>query len=115
MEEDRRLISCHSELELKNLIKQGNVLVYFYTPMCGTCELANQFLTLVEPLFDNVTIYKCNLSYFTNLSIRYEIQSVPCAILFRNGTVLNKIYAFQSVTNIYEQLQVAYQNQEGSS
>ena len=75
---------------------------YLYTPMCGTCAVATKMLTVVEELLPQVPIGKANLNYIEELAYEYEIESVPCLLVAREGHVTEKLYAFQSVLNLYE-------------
>ena len=86
------------------LKKKNKGAFYLYTPMCGTCQLASKMLDVVEKLFQNLEIGKANLNYFPQLAIEYQIESVPCLLIFENGNVIDKIYAFHSVTYLYEKL-----------
>lgn len=77
---------------------------YLYAPMCGTCQVASKMLEVVEELLPNVQIGKANLNYEEELAIDHEIESVPCLLISKNGEISNKIYAFQSVPFLFEQL-----------
>ena len=78
--------------------------LYFYTPMCGTCQVASKMLTVVEQLLPDVPSGKADLNYLPEMAERFEIQSVPCLIVLKNGVVQEKIYAFQSVPYLFEKL-----------
>ena len=78
------------------------VALYLYTPMCGTCAVATKMLTVVEVLLPQLPIGKANLNYIEELAHEYEIESVPCLLVGREGNVTQKVYAFQSVLNLYE-------------
>jgi len=77
---------------------------YLYAPMCGTCQVATKMLEVVEELLPNVQIGKANLNYIEDLAMDHEIESVPCLLISKNGEISNKIYAFQSVPFLFEQL-----------
>ena len=42
-------------------------LIYFYTPLCGTCQVASRMLHVIEKLVD-VKIGKMNLNYLPRVS-----------------------------------------------
>lgn len=79
--------------------------LYFYTPMCGTCEVASKMLNIVEISFPSLQIGKMDINYVQELAFKYKIESVPCLIVAKNGEITNKVYAFESVTKLYELLQ----------
>lgn len=78
--------------------------LYFYTPMCGTCQVASKMLTVVEQLLPDLPSGKADLNFLPEMAGRFEIESVPCLIVLENGEVQEKIYAFQSVPYLYEKL-----------
>ncbi|WP_062354536.1 thioredoxin family protein [Bacillus kwashiorkori] len=77
---------------------------YLYTPLCGTCQIASKMLQVVMEINPNLLIGKADLNYIPNIATEYEIESVPCLILFNEGKVKGKIYAFQSVPYLLEKL-----------
>ena len=77
---------------------------YLYTPMCGTCAVASKMLNVVEELLPTLPLGKANLNYMEDLAYDYEIESVPCLVIVKNGKIAQKVYAFQSVLNLYEML-----------
>ncbi len=79
----------------------GVQFIYFYTPMCGTCQLASKMLEVVNETILTFHFNKCNLNYFPAVASEYEIESVPCLTIFQDGKIVEKIYAFKSVTYIY--------------
>ncbi|MFT9598789.1 thioredoxin family protein [Mesobacillus sp.] len=78
--------------------------LYFYTPMCGTCQVASKMLTVIEQLLPDVPSGKADLNYLPEMAEHFEINSVPCLIVLKKGEVQEKIYAFQSVPYLYEKL-----------
>lgn len=92
----------------KEWIKEKNTkkvtAFYLYTPMCGTCQVASKMLTVVTELLPDLTIGKANLNYVQEIAGLYEVESVPCLLITENGKVKEKIYAFQSVPNLYNKL-----------
>ncbi|WP_045518004.1 thioredoxin family protein [Neobacillus niacini] len=78
-------------------------LIYFYTPLCGTCQVASRMLHVIENMVD-VKIGKINLNYYPELAERFEIESVPCLLFIKDGELLEMIYAFHSVPFLYEKI-----------
>jgi hypothetical protein len=78
--------------------------LYFYTPMCGTCQVAGKMLTVIDQLLPEIPSGKADLNYLPEMAERFEIESVPCLIMLNKGEVQEKIYAFQSVPYLYEKL-----------
>jgi thioredoxin-like negative regulator of GroEL len=90
--------------EVSSFLKDhSSGLIYFYTPLCGTCQVASRMLQIIEKMVD-IEIGKVNLNYHSNLAKQFEIESVPCLIFFRKGKVVDTVYAFHSVPFLYEKL-----------
>ncbi|SOC41085.1 thioredoxin family protein [Ureibacillus acetophenoni] len=77
---------------------------YLYTPMCGTCAVASKMMGVVEQVISDVPIGQANLNFLEDLAMDLKIESVPCLLISRHGKIEEKIYAFESVQNIYEKL-----------
>lgn len=89
---------------LQSISETETVHVFFYTAMCGTCHLAEKMLSIVAETINGVLIVKTNVNYIKEYATIWEIESVPCLITFANGKIADKIYAFQSVSFLYEHL-----------
>ena len=90
------------EEDFKQVVNQGDTFsLYLYTPLCGTCQVASRMLSITLELFPEVKAGKMNMNYVQSLAEEYEIESVPCLLLFKEGKLINKIYAFQSVPYLY--------------
>jgi len=81
---------------------QSNMtLFYLYTPMCGTCQVAHKMMEVVQELVD-VPIGQANINFIQDVTKDYQIESVPCLLITKDGAVVRKIYAFQSVPYLIE-------------
>jgi thioredoxin-like negative regulator of GroEL len=78
-------------------------LIYFYTPLCGTCQVASRMLEIID-LIVAVKIGKMNLNFYPDLAKNFAIESVPCLVFVKNGTVVETIYAFHSVPYLLEKI-----------
>lgn len=84
--------------------QEGISLLYLYTPMCGTCQLAGKMLEVVAKMFPAFSWGKVNLNFFPDHAVAWEVESVPCLLIFKNKKLTKKIYAFHSVPYLYELL-----------
>lgn len=91
-----------TEQELNTAIQwKRTFCLYLYTPMCGTCQVASQMLSITLDMFPEITCGKMNMNFSRNVPRLYEIESVPCLVIFNKGKPVKKIYAFQSVPYLY--------------
>lgn len=62
------------------------VLVDFYADWCGPCKVMHPILEeLKQKMNDDVRILKINVDKNAKVASRYQIQSIPTLILFKNG------------------------------
>lgn len=86
-------------------IKQHEKTAFFlYTPMCGTCDVSEKMLKVIEKLLPGLPLGIANINYLENLALDLKIESVPCLIVSENGKLTDKVYAFKSVPFLYEML-----------
>ncbi|VEF47068.1 Thioredoxin domain-containing protein [Bacillus freudenreichii] len=81
------------------MAEQASAIIYFYTPICGTCQVAGRMLGIVEEITGS-TFGKADLNYMPELAIDLKIESVPCLMVFQDGLPVEKVYAFRSVPNL---------------
>ena len=75
---------------------------YLYTPMCGTCAVASKMMNVISVMKPEMPIGKADLNYVQSMAIDYEIESVPCLLIQKDGVLQHKVYAFQSVPYLLE-------------
>lgn len=85
------------------LEKKETGLVYFYTPMCGTCQVASKMLQVIEQLVE-FEIGKMNLNFYPDIARDFAIESVPCLLFVEAGKIKETLYAFQSVPFLLEKI-----------
>lgn len=83
---------------------EQDLLLYIHTPFCGTCHIARSFLEEIEKTHKQTIFYEMNASLYPKFMQENEIESVPCLFIKREGKVVEKIYTFHSVANIYHYL-----------
>ncbi|MFA9556200.1 thioredoxin family protein [Evansella sp. AB-rgal1] len=100
------MIKIKSEEQFDNLQKGNDepIILFMTTPMCGTCQLARNFLLVLEKVDNVPPIYEVDVNYFKSYANSWEIESVPC-LLYILGNSITKLYAFESVTKIYQFIQ----------
>ena len=103
--------------QLQQMLDDGKstFALFVYTPFCGTCKLAEQLMRSAVSAFassrlgtDNQvpTIYKVNINVAPKLAQSYRIKSVPCFMVWNNGTCTVQEYALGSMKNWLKWLQM---------
>ncbi|ASK62813.1 thiol reductase thioredoxin [Virgibacillus phasianinus] len=85
-------------------LNQDHYFLYIYTPFCGTCQLAKSMLTKIESVHRENIFLEMNASLHPEFMQKAQIESVPCLLIKDGNQVKEKIYAFQSIPNIYSYL-----------
>jgi thioredoxin 1 len=77
------------------------VLVDFWAPWCNPCKMLSPVIEeLVVEYEGRVKIGKVNTDENMSLSKKFQIVSIPCLILFKNGETLYKTVGFISKNDI---------------
>ena len=68
------------------------VLVDFYADWCGPCKMVAPTMEKLSEEYDGkVKFVKINVDDNQELSSKYDIMSIPTAMLFKNGNVEDSI------------------------
>jgi thioredoxin len=82
------------------------VLVDFWAPWCGPCKMLAPVVEKVAAAHDGrVKFVKLNTDENPSLSGEYQVQGIPCLILFKGGKVVDRIVGFVPEKQISSMLQ----------
>ncbi|AIC94555.1 MULTISPECIES: thioredoxin family protein [Shouchella] len=95
-----------SIVELNKRLQQNwTGWVYVSSPFCGTCQLAEQMLHVVESLQEFTDpILKLNLQLAPEFAMSNRIESVPAMIYYKDGRKIRLSYQFKSVIDLQHHL-----------
>lgn len=82
-------------------IGKGRDALFFSSPFCGTCKVAERMLEVVQAMQVPVTLYKMNINHAVKLRNAWKIASVPCLVILKDGEPERFEYAMHSVEHIY--------------
>ncbi|RHW42671.1 thioredoxin [Neobacillus notoginsengisoli] len=95
--------------ELSAFLTSGKTgLAYFYTPLCGTCQVAGRMLEVIDALQPDLEIGKINLNYAPEFALTFGIESVPCLAFVKEGRAVDAIYAFRSVPYLLDKINTVF-------
>ena len=84
-------------------VDKEKYLIFGYTPTCGTCKVSERMLDIANEIL-KLPITKIDLNFHPDFRQQHEIQSVPILMLMSKGEEQKRIYAFQSVPYLLENL-----------
>jgi thioredoxin 1 len=77
------------------------VLVDFWAPWCNPCKMLSQVIEELAAEYENrVKVGKVNTDENMSLSSKFQISSIPCLILFKNGEPLHRTVGCMSKNDI---------------
>ncbi|MBM4760760.1 thioredoxin family protein [Bacillus sp. B15-48] len=91
--------------QIEQFMNEGKTgVLYFFTPLCGTCQMAAKMVEIVTQLYPELEFGKADLNYMPEIAKHFAVKSVPGLFLFHNGIVEEKIFAFHSVPYLSEKI-----------
>jgi thioredoxin 1 len=85
-----------TNFEKEVLSSDEPVLVDFWAPWCGPCKMLAPVIEELSTEYNGkAKVYKVNTDGNAELSKRFQITSIPCLILFKNGEVFQRIVGFR--------------------
>jgi len=70
----------------------GKVIVDFWAPWCGPCQMLTP---VMEELSTTVKVVKINVDEEQELASEYNVSSIPNVIIFNKGQIIDTIIGFR--------------------
>jgi thioredoxin 1 len=85
--------------------KHAVCVVDFWAPWCAPCHAQLPVLKKLAEELTNIPFFKANIEQNRSMVSQYEISSIPCIIIFKDGKVGLKMVGFQSESKLKDALQ----------
>ena len=82
------LTSQNFNQEIKN---NDLVLVDFWAEWCGPCKSMHPIFTRLAKKYKQVRFARVNVDNAQDIAMKYEVQSIPTFIMFKNAEVVNRM------------------------
>ena len=87
----------------KVLKEKGKVLVDFNADWCGPCRMLKPILEEIAKE-GNYKIVSVNVDNNSELASSYDVMSIPCLLLFKEGKIIDRSVGMTTRENILEML-----------
>jgi len=77
---------------MTTIINTGKVLVDFWAPWCGPCQMLGPIIEEVEKeMGDKIKVQKINVDEDQELAGQYNVSSIPAVFIFVDGQIKETI------------------------
>ncbi len=74
---------------------KGKVLVDFWAPWCGPCQMLGPVIEEISGEVKDVKVVKVNVDEAQELSGKYGVSGIPTVMLFKDGQIVETIVGFR--------------------
>ena len=80
------------------------VLVDFWATWCGPCKIAPIVKEIADEYDGKILVGKVNVDEEPDLTMQYNVSSIPTLMVFKNGQLVNKAVGYREKDEILKML-----------
>jgi thioredoxin 1 len=81
------------------------ILVDFWAEWCGPCKMIAPLLgEIAVEQAEHLTVAKLNVDENPDLAMRYQVQSIPTLLVFKNGTLAKRMVGAKGKSQMLSEL-----------
>lgn len=80
----------------------GTVLADFNADWCGPCKMLAPFLNEFAEENQNIKVVSINIDEEDDLAEEYDVSSIPCLVVFKDGVEFDRSVGFRQKEDIKE-------------
>lgn len=81
------------------------VLVDFWATWCGPCKMIAPIVKEIADEYDGkILVGKVNVDEESDLTMQYNVSSIPTLMVFKNGQLVNKAVGYREKDEILKML-----------
>ena len=97
-------INFANDKNYDELVREGFVIVDFYTTTCVPCKMLSRILEDMCYDYPFVNIVKVNITDYPVLGTRFDIQAVPTVKFYNNGEEKETVVGLMEEDEIVEKI-----------
>lgn len=101
------IILTDKNFENEVLRSAAPVLVDFWAPWCGPCQVQGPIINELAKEIKNAKIAKLNVDENQKTASKFGVMSIPTLMIFKNGSVLEQMVGPQQKADLKRKLEAA--------